>query len=216
MAKKIHTYEGEAITIRYDAARCIHAAECVHGLKAVFNPENKPWVDPSAASADEIAETIHRCPTGALTYERRDGGAAEPVPARNVVWLIPRGPIHVRGDMVLSTAEGEQREVRVSLCRCGESANKPFCDGSHARCDFRDPGVLGSTKLAEGRSVEPAAVLAVKPAPNGPLLLSGPFEIADADLRKRCHGSSAALCRCGHSNNKPFCDGSHKGAGFEG
>lgn len=214
MAKKVHTYEGEAITVRYDVARCIHAAECVYGLKAVFDPDRKPWIDPSAATPAEIAETIHRCPSGALTYERKDG-EREPVPARNVVWPIPRGPIHIRGDLRIETPEGEEIELRVSLCRCGQSGNKPFCDGSHTKCDFKDPGTLGTTKLAEGRSVEPQATLTIKPAPDGPLRLSGPFEIADADFRKRCHGSSAVLCRCGHSKNKPFCDGSHKAAGFE-
>jgi len=215
MTRKIHTYEGEAITIRYDVARCIHAAECVHGLRSVFNPDEKPWVNPAAASATDIAETIHRCPSGALTYERKDGGAPEAAPAKNIVWLIPRGPIHIRGNMKITTPEAETPELRVSLCRCGESANKPFCDGSHAKCDFKDPGALGTTSLAEGRNLE-SGMLEIKPVPNGPLLLSGPFEIADSDFRKRCHGSSVKLCRCGHSKNKPFCDATHREIGFEG
>jgi CDGSH-type Zn-finger protein/uncharacterized Fe-S cluster protein YjdI len=216
MPKTVQTYDGEKITIRYDAVRCIHAAECVHGLKSVFNPDNRPWVDPSAASADVIAETIHRCPTGALTYERRDGGSAEPTPSRNVVWVIPHGPLHIRGDVRLTGEHAKESETRVSLCRCGKSGNKPFCDGSHEKIDFKDGGSLGTSSLSEGRSTEPRGPLDVTPAADGPLLLSGPFEIADSDFRRRCHGSKAALCRCGESKNKPFCDGSHKGAGFKG
>jgi CDGSH-type Zn-finger protein len=55
----------------------------------------------------------------------------------------------------------------------------------------------------------------VSPAPNGPLLLSGNFTIAAASGRRAWRGTKAALCRCGHSNNKPFCDGSHKRVGFQ-
>lgn len=214
MPDRIHTYDGEALTVRYDVTRCIHSGECVRALKLVFDPKRSPWINPSAAAPDEIAQAVQRCPSGALSCERRDGGAAERAPARNVVWVIPSGPLHVRGTLRLTTPAGDQRELRVLLCRCGNSANKPFCDGAHSRTSFRDPGSLGASGLSDGHTDE-SGQLEVRPAPNGPLLLKGPFEIAGADFRTRSHGSSAALCRCGHSKNKPFCDGAHAAAGFE-
>ena len=43
-ATKLHRYEGRGVTVTYDAKRCIHAAECVHGLPGVFDPDAKPWI----------------------------------------------------------------------------------------------------------------------------------------------------------------------------
>jgi len=215
MSKKVHTYEGENVTIRYDAARCIHATECVYGLKAVFNRESRPWVDPAGASVDEIIETIHRCPSGALKYERMDGGPAEAPPARTIVWVIPHGPLHIRGDVHLTTSDGEVAETRLSLCRCGTSSNKPYCDGSHEKIDFKDGGTLGASNLTPGR-VRESGPVEVNALANGPLQLSGPFEVADSDFMSRFHGTGAKLCRCGSSRNKPYCDASHNRMGFKG
>ena len=78
MKKKPRVYEGRDITVEYDAARCIHVAECVKGLPAVFDPNRRPWVDPDAATADEIAAVVRRCPTGALHYRGgRDADRAD-------------------------------------------------------------------------------------------------------------------------------------------
>jgi uncharacterized Fe-S cluster protein YjdI len=70
-------YCDDAIEITYDAHRCIHAAECIRGLPAVFDGGRRPWIAPSGASADEIANVIARCPSGALHFKRRDGGSSE-------------------------------------------------------------------------------------------------------------------------------------------
>ena len=216
MSDKVRKYEGEKITVTYEVARCILAGECAYGLKAVFNPDRKPWVDANAADVDDVAETVIRCPSGALKFDRKDGGQDERVPAKNVVWIIPHGPVHIRGDMKLDVGdEKTMDEFRVSLCRCGASENKPFCDGSHTKVDFTDPAEVGTSSLAKGRSNEPHAVLEITPAADGPLLLKGPFELAGADFEVRFAGAKAALCRCGHSENKPFCDGTHKTVEFK-
>jgi uncharacterized Fe-S cluster protein YjdI len=90
-------YTSEAIDITYDARRCIHAAECVSGLPAVFDTDRRPWILPSGASADAIAAVIERCPSGALHYTRRDGGAPESPTGQTVITPEPGGPLYVRG-----------------------------------------------------------------------------------------------------------------------
>lgn len=215
---KVLSYEGERITVRYDITRCIHAARCVRGLPRVFDPKRKPWVEPDAASADEVARVIEACPTGALTYERKDSGSAEATPAPNRVTPQADGPVYVCGDVRLETLKGDTlggargAETRVALCRCGLSQNKPLCDNSHIEGGFEAPG--GAGKPAGDPSDDSApGVLHVRPAPNGPVLLDGPYEV-DADDGAAFRGKKGALCRCGLSHNKPWCDGSHSTGGF--
>ena len=210
---KIHTYDGKNLEIRYDVRRCIHAAECVKGAPQVFSPKNRPWVQPDAADADHVSAVIHRCPTGALTYTRKDGGSAEEAPTENTVRVEKDGPVYLHGKLEIEDAKGTVRdETRVALCRCGASHNKPYCDGSHAKADFKDPGVVGDarTKDADGDQT----TLRAKVTPSGPVLLEGPHRLVDADGNTVKTTGTGYLCRCGRSQNRPFCDGSHKD-GFE-
>ena len=216
MAKKVHEYEGDRITVRYDVQRCIHAEECVHGLAQVFDPEKRPWIQPDQASADEVAEVILRCPTGALTFERLDGGVAEAVPDRNQIRVAADGPLYVQGDVEIAAAEGSglTRETRVALCRCGGSANKPFCDNRHREIGFRDRGQVEAGRMGDRPEPEASGRLHITVAANGPLLLKGPVELRSADGAATARGSKGALCRCGASADQPFCDGSHQGTDF--
>jgi uncharacterized Fe-S cluster protein YjdI len=131
-------YTSDAIDVSYDVDRCIHAAECVRGLPAVFDTDRRPWILPSAASADAIAAVIEKCPSGALHYTRRDGGAAEAPPEQTTITPVPGGPLYVRGLIQLRSADGSLlvEDTRVALCRCGQSQNKPYCDNSHIGTDF--------------------------------------------------------------------------------
>jgi uncharacterized Fe-S cluster protein YjdI len=140
MANHIREYAGDGVIIRYDVKRCLHAKECVHGLSSVFDPQSRPWIKPNGATVDEVAQIVVRCPTGALHFERKDGGASEIVPAENVIRVLPNGPLYVRGDIQITAPDGSLilHDTRVALCRCGTSKNKPFCDGSHSKADFRD------------------------------------------------------------------------------
>ncbi len=124
-------YYGAEIDVFFDAERCIHAQECVHGLPRVFDRERRPWVLPDAGAADEVAETVLRCPSGALRYRRADG--VDEVPdAPTSVTLLPDGPVYIRGDISVRLPEGTTETVtRVALCGCGRSARKPFCDLTH-------------------------------------------------------------------------------------
>jgi CDGSH-type Zn-finger protein/uncharacterized Fe-S cluster protein YjdI len=213
---KFQEHVGEKITVRYDVKRCIHAAECVKGLPAVFDVKRKPWIDPNAASADAIAEVVSRCPSGALQFERLDGGPGEAVAGVNTVKPVGNGPLHFRGRLEILTPNGEVviSDTRMTLCRCGLSKNKPFCDNSHVKGGFKDSGALGNNvaKASDSPAKEPA--LKITPTSHGPLGLRGPVELVSSDGKTRYQCDRTFLCRCGASKNKPFCDGSHKHIGF--
>jgi len=120
-------YTGERVTVYYDTRRCVHFAECVRGLPEVFDVQKRPWIQPDNAPAELVAEVIRRCPSGALHYELEHGSAEQPDhPTR--VHPDKGGPLTVRGELVIDTAEGELSEVRAALCRCGRTHNQPFCD----------------------------------------------------------------------------------------
>jgi uncharacterized Fe-S cluster protein YjdI len=123
-------YRGAELTVYFDARRCIHAAECVRGLPAAFDTGRKPWIVADAAETEEVARVVERCPSGALTYERADG-PVEAAASPTRIACEPGGPLHVRGDLVVATQDGERRLLRATLCACGKSANAPFCDLSH-------------------------------------------------------------------------------------
>ena len=139
MTENLRHYADERIDITYDAERCIHVAECLRGLPAVFDTARRPWVLPSGASADAIAEVIERCPSGALHYTRLDGGPNEAAPDHTTITPRRRGPLYVRGDLEIRLPDGTViKDTRATLCRCGLSDNKPFCDNSHRRSNFDD------------------------------------------------------------------------------
>lgn len=211
---KIFAYEGEEVLVEYEARRCIHAEECVKGLPGVFERDRRPWIDPDQASAAEIIEVVGRCPTGALRANSREGALEGASPATNTLQVLPNGPLYVEGKLELTETDGDLRkEYRIALCRCGESRNKPFCDKSHVEAGFTDDGSLGDATLtpAEGGDVDPLVLSTVN---NGPVLFRGPLEIRGSDREVCQSGGKGALCRCGASANKPYCDGSHVGAGF--
>ena len=213
MGRKIRRYETQGMVVEFEAARCIHAAECVHGLPEVFDAKARPWIQPANATPDSIAAVVHQCPTGALRYRCVEGGPVEAPAAENTVRVIPDGPLYVAGRLRLHLPDGEVREeTRVALCRCGESKNKPYCDNAHAEKGFTDPGVAVEHRLGP-TSDDGDVELAVRLAPDGPILLQGPLRAVAADASSS-EGGKAALCRCGASGSKPYCDGAHVAAGF--
>jgi uncharacterized Fe-S cluster protein YjdI len=132
-------YPSSGITVTWDATRCIHTGRCLRGLPTVFDLSRRPWVDVEAASPKEIAATIRSCPTDALRY--RPGPELPDEQPDSATTIEPRlnGPLYVRGRIQIVDRHGEVigEETRVALCRCGASANKPFCDNSHRRINFR-------------------------------------------------------------------------------
>ncbi|MFH2134366.1 MAG: CDGSH iron-sulfur domain-containing protein [Pseudomonadota bacterium] len=132
-------YIGKGITIHDNRGICAHAGRCTDGLAAVFRLKEEPRIHPDAASVEEIIETINKCPSGALSYsvagvEHRDR------PGAPSVFVAPNGPYVVSGGPdLLDTERGESAShEHYTLCRCGGSKNKPFCDGTHWYIDFKD------------------------------------------------------------------------------
>ncbi len=137
---KRKSYAGKLITILDYRAICSHSAICTDELKSVFRHRDKPWIDPDGAAVEEIIATIKKCPSGALSYAI-DGVEALPPQRPPLVTVTDDGPYAVTGGIELmgvEFGEGASKE-HYTLCRCGASKNKPFCDGSHWDANFRDP-----------------------------------------------------------------------------
>ncbi len=208
----IEIAEGKDITIRFDGQRCIHARRCVMGEPAVFRANVEgPWIAPDAASAEEILRVAMNCPSGAITVERRDGGAGEAPPRANIVVIRENGPLAVHADL---TVEGQGAMTRATLCRCGLSRNKPFCDNSHIEGGFVATGEPAS-KSSTLTIPDLTGPVSVTPLPNGPLRVKGKLELESGTGRNLDRVEQTFLCRCGQSASKPYCDGTHSKVGFE-
>jgi CDGSH-type Zn-finger protein len=169
-----------------------------------------PWINPDATEVERLVEIAHACPSGAIRYRRKDGQHEETPPPVNLVAVREAGPYAVRGDIQL---DGQPAPFRATLCRCGASKNKPFCDGSHHDVGFAATGepATGKADLLAVRD----GPLAVDPLTDGPLQIRGNLEITSGTGRVVSRVVQTRLCRCGASNTKPFCDGSHARVGFK-
>jgi CDGSH-type Zn-finger protein len=134
----------------------------------------------------------------------------------NCIKVRANGPLLCTGDIEVYSVDGEllEKSADLVLCRCGHSGNKPFCDGSHREAGFEHDGMM--TGLASDEPGGTDGPLKITLRPNAMLVASGPVSILRADGSCAATRNKAALCRCGHSGNKPFCDGSHRTCGFEG
>jgi CDGSH-type Zn-finger protein/uncharacterized Fe-S cluster protein YjdI len=200
----------DEIEIRFDVDRCIHARRCVLGAPSVFLANVKgPWLHPETESVEHLVHIAQSCPSGAITYRRLDGGADESPPRVNTVKLRQNGPYACHATLDI---DGQPPMYRATLCRCGQSKNKPFCDNSHIEAGFEatgEPKTVPSEPLAE-RGGE----LHVMPVRNGPLKVRGPLELCSGTGRTVIRSKYVKLCRCGGSANKPFCDDTHLRIGF--
>jgi CDGSH-type Zn-finger protein/uncharacterized Fe-S cluster protein YjdI len=207
----IESVETDKLTLIYEGKRCIHARNCVTWGPSVFLANVKgPWIHPDTMDVERVAELAHVCPSGAIRYRRKDGRPDEAAPPVNLAAVREAGPYAFRGDLRVN---GASIGFRATLCRCGASKNKPFCDSSHHDIAFNASG-----EPATGTQTEMLAVrdgpLQIDPQVNGPLQIRGNLEITSGTGRMVARVTSARLCRCGQSANKPFCDGSHARVGF--
>jgi CDGSH-type Zn-finger protein len=139
---KRKSYAGKKIIIHDNRKICSHAAECVNNLPSVFKFDARPWIDPEAATLEESINTIRKCPSGALSYsidgvEYKDQNERKPM-----VTVSKEGPYIITGGVELigdnlQFGDGASKE-HYTLCRCGASRNKPFCDGMHRVINFKD------------------------------------------------------------------------------
>lgn len=201
---------GKRVTIQFDGSKCIHSRNCVLDRPDVFVPNVEgAWIHPDNATPEEVEAIARACPSGAITFTRHDGGPDERVPLVNVLRVREDGPLAFHADTEIV---GHGPMLRATLCRCGASKTKPFCDTSHVAAGFTctgEPAVIPSEPLAARNGP-----LKVTPLKNGPLLVEGNLEICGGTGKTVNRVTKTALCRCGHSANKPYCDGSHARVGF--
>ena len=212
----IETVAGKDATIYFDGQKCIHSRGCVLSHPDVFVPNAEgAWIHPDAQSVEELMHIAKSCPSGAIRVVRngpKAGVAADSdaPPTVNVLRIRENGPLAIEAELLVG---GErQASPRATLCRCGQSAQKPYCDGSHAAAGFvasGEPSIANMEPLAQRNGP-----VDVRPVPNGPLRVVGNLEIVSGTGRTCNKVTQAHLCRCGQSKNKPYCDGSHKAAGF--
>lgn len=212
-------YVGKKITIHDNRGICAHSGFCTDGLPAVWKMGEEPWIDPDGASVEEIIETIEKCPSGALSYsiddvEHRDQNRS---PA---IQLAKDGPYRVVGGIDLpNEPRGEEASLEhYTLCRCGGSKNKPFCDGTHWHIGFHDE-VAGQEEAERETS---AAAPSEPAADGGWVRVSGPDEMSDGQVLSvkvdgkpvvvtRHDGGYGALdARCPHQGG-PLDEGSIEG-----
>lgn len=209
---KVYDYPGTDATVRWDGRLCIHVAECGRADNDLFVGGRTPWCQPDSVDAQDVDDVVRRCPTGALSYATADGTTESPA-ASNTAVVQNDGPLYLRGELELADAPDDMPGVRfrMALCRCGASKNKPFCDNSHIEAGFRDHGAVG--EKGPGLDAD-GGPLKITPLDDGPVLVNGNLTMLAASGRVAWQGGKCALCRCGASENKPFCDGSHKKVGF--
>jgi uncharacterized Fe-S cluster protein YjdI/CDGSH-type Zn-finger protein len=135
---QVQRRQSNAIVVTFDPALCVHSARCLNGLPEVFDIAARPWIQPEHATADDVARTIRNCPSGALRYERLDGGPEEVAETPTQVGTLVNGPVTLRGDLQFRDRSGQvtRSATRATLCRCGQSSDKPFCDATHRRVGF--------------------------------------------------------------------------------
>ncbi|MDX8392151.1 MAG: CDGSH iron-sulfur domain-containing protein [Mariprofundaceae bacterium] len=209
---RIHRYQGEEIIVEFDLGRCIHSGDCSRDLAEVFNTKRTGrWVSPDAAEAEKVARVCADCPTGALRcIHKTSGEVMAKIPTQNTVQSIADGPLYVHANMTLN---GEPMAAyRAAFCRCGASRLMPFCDNSHQQAAFHDSGKINVPLPSPAPDSGKLHITTIK---DGPLMLEGPFTLLDNAGNSVCSSAKAALCRCGESNMKPYCDGSHQRIGFE-
>jgi CDGSH-type Zn-finger protein/uncharacterized Fe-S cluster protein YjdI len=204
--------EGRDLTLIYEGRKCIHSRFCVTWGPKVFLANVKgPWINPDAMPTETLAEIAHVCVSGAIRYKRKDGKPDEQAPPVNLISVREGGPYAFKADIRLDGAPAGN--FRYTLCRCGASKNKPFCDGSHHEVQFGASGEppTGKADMLAARN----GPLEVTPLVDGPLQVRGNMEIISGTGRVVARLESTRLCRCGGSANKPYCDGTHATIGFK-
>lgn len=137
-------YSNGEVTVKWQPHKCIHSTICFRGLPQVFDPTKRPWVDASGASTEQIISQVSKCPSGALSYfmnepeepDEKDKHKSKPLVS---IDIMPGGPMIIRGECSIRYADGTEGVLDSvnSFCRCGQSVNKPFCDGSHYDVGFK-------------------------------------------------------------------------------
>ena len=137
MEETTKKYTEGNLTVIWKPHKCIHSEKCYKGLPSVFNPDRKPWIDPSAEDPDIIRKQIRQCPSGALSYSNMESQSSSDGNITRAE-VIPNGPLMIYGPVAIEREGNKETKSSktTAFCRCGASGNKPFCDGSHKKAGF--------------------------------------------------------------------------------
>lgn len=137
-----HYTNGE-VTVVWKPSICIHSAICFKGSPTVFNPHQRPWITPEGGTTQQIIDQVKKCPSGALSYFMNNETETKPVSitGESIVEVVPNGPLLVYGNLKVKESNGNEvtKNKVTAFCRCGNSSNKPYCDGTHQKIGFKDP-----------------------------------------------------------------------------
>lgn len=135
------TFVIDTLSITLDESRCIKSLKCCRQMPEVFKKGDPIELEfGEDVDIDKLIEAINGCPSGALTWEYMIEGDAPPTHSHHhqtTIRCIPNGPLQISGEVHLEKADGSiEKRQRLSLCRCGHSKEKPYCDGSHDGSGF--------------------------------------------------------------------------------
>jgi uncharacterized Fe-S cluster protein YjdI len=136
-------YTNGEVTIVWKPTTCMHSTICwkaATGLPEVFSPMEKPWIKPEASTTEKMIEQIKKCPSGALSfYMNGHDDENKEISAESIVEVSPNGPLLVYGNIIVKDKDGNETHKNkvTAFCRCGESSNKPYCDGTHRKIEFK-------------------------------------------------------------------------------
>jgi uncharacterized Fe-S cluster protein YjdI len=146
MPKSTFKYTNNEVTVVWKPDTCIHSRICWTQLRDVFDPAKRPWINMEASNTATIIEQVKKCPSGALSYylnaegEKEEKTETETAAEASIlnIEIKKNGPILITTDCVITHGDGskETKQGTTALCRCGQSANKPYCDGTHRKIGF--------------------------------------------------------------------------------
>ena len=141
MKNIIKKYTNGEVTVIWQPSKCIHSTNCFKGLPQVFDPRKRPWINAQGASTEEIIKQVEDCPSGALSYLLNDKEIAkEETDMETKIEVLKNGPLMVQGTIQIKDQNGKEltKTAKTFFCRCGGSKNKPYCDGTHKKINFKD------------------------------------------------------------------------------
>ncbi len=132
----VKKYSNGDITIVWRPAKCMHAAECVKALPNVYDPKKRPWITAENATSRELRDQVALCPSGALSILEDEQKLADNT--ETSIDVMANGPLIVHGNIKVNHGDAtDEKSEKTAFCRCGASSNKPYCDGSHMKIEFK-------------------------------------------------------------------------------
>ncbi len=136
----IKEYSNGELSVVWKPNKCIHSGVCVQTLPKVYSPSEKPWIKADRATTEELKSQIANCPSGALSYRMEGQSTKDPAFLETKIEVKPNGPLLIYGSLNVFDKSGklEVKNKTTAFCRCGSSSNKPYCDGTHVKVEFKD------------------------------------------------------------------------------